>query len=232
MNTTPDSRRFTRAVIITLAAVIVLTLIRLAQTLGGYPLHEHGIYPRDPGHLTGILSAPLVHGSWSHLATNATALLVLLSSALYGYPRAIRFALPLIWIGSGVGVWLFARTSFHYGASGITFGLMFFTFTIGALRWDPRASALSMLVFFLYGGMIWGIFPGRPGISFEYHFFGAAAGVLCAVALRRLDPPPPQKRYSWEGEEEDDSDPYWLTGTTDAPAQTDTRRPPGNNDQP
>jgi len=88
---------------------------------------------------------------------------------------------------------------------------MFFVFTAGALRWDARAIALSCLVFFLYGGMVWGIFPGEPGISYEYHFFGALVGTLSAIFYRRLDPPPPTKKYSWElSDDVDDDDPYWL----------------------
>jgi len=117
------------------------------------------------------------------------------------YPHA----LAVIYLGSGLGVWLFARSAYHIGASGLTFGMMFFVFTIGALRWDKRAIALSLIVFFLYGGMIWGIFPTTPGISFEYHFFGAVLGVAMAVLLKNRDPAPPHKKYSWE-EEQDDSD--------------------------
>ena len=110
-----------------------------------------------------------------------------------------------IYFGSGIGVWLFARETYHIGASGLTFGMMFFVFTIGAIRWDRRAIALSMIVFFLYGGMIWGILPHDPGISFESHFFGALIGITLAIALRNRDPAPPEKRYSWEDEEDDES---------------------------
>jgi membrane associated rhomboid family serine protease len=59
------------------------------------------------------------------------------------------------------------------------------------------------MVFFLYGGMIWGIFPGKPGISYESHLFGAVTGIVLAFVLRNLDPPPPRKRYSWEEEDEE-----------------------------
>ncbi len=65
---------------------------------------------------------------------------------------------------------------------------MFFVFTVGALRWDRRAIALSMVVFFLYGGMIWGIFPNEPNISYETHFFGALIGIVLAILLRIYDP--------------------------------------------
>jgi membrane associated rhomboid family serine protease len=133
-------------------------------------------------------------------------LLFLGTAMLYGYPRASRIALPLIYLGSGMGVWLFARSAYHLGASGLTFGMLFFVFTIGALRWDRKAIALSLLVFFLYGGMIWGIFPTEQAVSFESHFFGALFGVVSAVVLRHLDPAPPKKKYSWELEEQDPPD--------------------------
>jgi membrane associated rhomboid family serine protease len=79
---------------------------------------------------------------------------------------------------------------------------MFFVFTIGALRWDRKAIALSMVVFILYGGMIMGLFPDRPDISFESHMFGALTGFILAVFLRNTDPHPPETIYSWEDEEE------------------------------
>jgi membrane associated rhomboid family serine protease len=123
---------------------------------------------------------------------------------LYGYPKSSRFVIPAVYFGTGLGVWLFARHAFHVGASGLTFGFMFFVFTAGALRWDRRAIALSMVVFFLYGGMIWGIFPKNPGISFESHLFGAIIGVSLAILLRNHDPYSPEKKYSWEVDEETD----------------------------
>jgi membrane associated rhomboid family serine protease len=78
---------------------------------------------------------------------------------------------------------------------------MFFVFTIGVLRWDRKAIALSMIVFLLYGSMIWGVLPGRPGISFESHLSGAVIGLVLALLLRNADPRPPEKKYSWEDED-------------------------------
>jgi len=82
---------------------------------------------------------------------------------------------------------------------------MFFLFVVGALRWDKRAIALSMIVFFLYGSMIWGIFPLEPGISFESHFFGAIIGVVLAIVLKNRDPAPLEKTYSWEDETDEEA---------------------------
>lgn len=140
----------------------------------------------------------------AHLVSNTLPILVLGSALLYGYPKSARIVLPVLFLGTGLGVWLFGRESYHIGASGLAFGTMFFVFTIGALRWDRRAIALSSIVFFLYGGMVWGVFPGDPSISYESHLLGALLGVVLAVLLRKLDPEPAPKRYSWEDEEEEE----------------------------
>ena len=100
--------------------------------------------------------------------------------------------------------WLLARQSYHFGASGLTHGIMFFIFTIGILRRDRLSIALAMIVFFVYGGMIWSIFPQEPGISYESHFFGAMIGVLAAFLFRDHDPSLPAKEYQWENEDPED----------------------------
>ena len=171
----------------------------------GFDFVQYGVYPRRPSGLMGIVWAPLIHGSLSHVFANTAPILVLGTALLYGYPKSARIVIPAIYLGSGIGVWLFARSAYHIGASGLTFGIMFFVFTIGVLRWDKRAITLSLLVFFLYGGMIWGVFPGAPGISFESHFFGAATGIILAILLKGQDPAPPEKRYSWEDEPDESS---------------------------
>ncbi len=159
----------------------------------------------------GLLFAPLIHGSWLHLIANTPALLVLGTALLYGYPRSVGIAAPVLYLGSGLGVWLFARESYHIGASGLTHGMMFFIFVIGILRRDRPAIALSLLVFFLYGGMVWSVLPQQPGISFESHFFGAVTGVTLAFLLRNRDPKRPEKRYDWEDEDgsETGDDPFF-----------------------
>lgn len=206
-----DAQRFRRSLQLSCAFAGCLWLVKIVEVTLGFDFGHFGIYPRSISNLDGILLAPLIHGSWSHLASNTAPVVVLGTALIYGYPRSAKITLPLIYIGSGLGVWLFAREIFHIGASGLSFGMMFFVFIIGAMRWDRRAIALAMIVFFLYGGMIWGIFPRDPGISFEYHFFGAVLGVSLAIAFKNTDPRPPAKRYSWEDEDIDNSDdePDW-----------------------
>jgi len=158
--------------------------------------------PRHVVGLIGILTAPLAHASFEHLMSNTLPLVLLTTLTLYAYPRAARLALPMIWLLSGLGVWLFARSSVHVGASGITHGLMFFLFFSGLMRRDRLAVVTALVVFFLYGSMVLTVLPREPNISFEYHLAGALAGVLAALAFHRRDPAPPRRRYSWEDEPE------------------------------
>ena len=192
------------------SATLVLLFIGLLWWIGALDAVFHlnlirfGVFPREVHGLKGILFAPLIHGSWFHLIANTAPLFVLGTALLYGYPNAARIAIPAIYLLSGLGVWLFARGSYHVGSSGLAHGMMFFIFVIGILRRDRLSIALALIVFFLYGGMIWSIFPQHREVSFESHFFGAAAGVLMAILLRKQDPPLPEKKYDWENEEDED----------------------------
>lgn len=207
MTVRADRDRLLRAFLATAALTAALWWIKVLDNAFGWDLRALGILPRDPAGLLGVLTAPLLHGSFEHLFANTLPLLVLGTLLLYGYPRARAPALALIWALSGLGVWLVGRDSTHIGMSGVTHGLMFFLFIAGLVRRDKLAVALSMIAFFLYGGMVWGIFPAEAGVSWEYHLFGALAGVLTAILLRKLDAPPPEKRYAWEDEPAEAEDP-------------------------
>jgi len=202
-NPQKDSLHLKRSFITVAVFTLALWLIKTVETLIGLELYQYGIYPGQLSGLMGVFLAPLIHSSFSHLFANTAPLLILGTALLYGYPKSAKIVVPLIYIGTGLGVWFFARQFYHIGASGLTFGFMFFVFTIGAIRWDKRAIALSMVVFFLYGGMIWGIFPNEPGTSFESHFFGAMIGFILAIFLRNHDPNLPEKKYNWDDEEGD-----------------------------
>ncbi|MFQ5643614.1 MAG: rhomboid family intramembrane serine protease [Thiogranum sp.] len=203
----PDDRtRLYHAFRLALAFAVLLWAIKAVETLLHLDLVRYGVFPLQPGGLAGILAGPLIHGSWTHLFANTLPVIILGTALLYGYPRSAKIVIAVVYLGSGLGVWLFARPAYHIGASGLTFGVMFFLLVIGILRWDKRAIVLSMIVFFLYGSMIWGIFPSKPGISFESHFFGALFGVVLAVVLKNRDPAPAEKTYSWENESAEDDE--------------------------
>jgi membrane associated rhomboid family serine protease len=162
-----------------------------------------GIRPRQLAGLLGIVFAPLVHVSFTHLIANSPPLLVLGTAILFLYPNSALRTLPVVYLGTGLVVWLFGRDSVHFGASGLVYGLVSFIFVAGLLRRDRRAIAASLVVCFMYGSLAWGVLPTQFGVSWETHLAAALIGLSLAIALRHLDVLPP-KRYVWEGKEEDD----------------------------
>ena len=193
--------RFKRALNLSLLSLIVLAAVFFLQ-MRGLDTGALAIQPQDPSHLLGVLAAPLLHGSLEHLGANAVAVLMLGTLAGTVFPRATWRALPLIWIGSGLGTWLIGTGGSHIGASGVTHGLGFLVFGLGLLRRDRPAVAASLIAFFFFGGMLVTVFPNEIGVSWEYHLSGAVSGLIAAWIWRRADPAPPRRRYSWEDEPE------------------------------
>ena len=197
---------FRLALKIALGFVALIWLIDIVNWALALELQRFGVRPRQFAGLPGILLAPLLHGGPVHLVANSLPLLVLGTGMLYLYPNSALTVLPAVYLGPGIAVWLFAGGSVHVGSSGLVYGLVSYVFVAGLIRLDRRAIAASLLVCFLYGSMVWGVLPIRPGVSWETHLAAALIGVLMAIALRRLDIPP-RKRYSWEDEEGELKDP-------------------------
>ena len=194
------------AVFTAVIAVALLWVIQSAGILFDLPLNILGVIPRDWSRLYGVVTSALVHGSYEHLFNNTLPLIVLGAMVRYGYPNSRGRVLLMVWLTSGIGVWLFGRESVHLGASGISHGLFFFLFIVSLLRKDKRSAALMMIAFLMYGGMIMTIFPRDPTISFEAHFFGALGGVVSAFLFWRRDPKHSEKRYTWQDEEQGDTE--------------------------
>lgn len=182
--------------------VLFLWIIYFVQWALQLDLSSFGVLPRKTDGLMGILTAPLVHADLSHLFSNLTTLFFLSFGILYFYRSSAVRVFFIIYIFDGILVWLFARESYHIGASGLVYGFAGFLFFSGLFRKDKRSIALSLLIVFLYGGMVWGVLPTDPKISFESHLFGAMVGIVCAFIFRKSDPPP---KYEWE-EEDDEYD--------------------------
>ena len=184
----------------------LLWLILIVDTVLDLGLARYGLRPRHLDGLIGVLTAPLLHSGAEHLFSNTLPLVISLTTVLYLYPRSAMRVIPVIWLGSGILAWVIGRHSLHFGASGFVYGLLAFVFISGMLRLDMRSVAVSIMVWFLYGSMIWGVLPIRPNMSWELHLSGAILGVVMAIAYRRWDVTP-VKRYSWE---DDDSVPDWF----------------------
>lgn len=219
-------RNFKLALKIALSAAGLLWLILIVDDVLGLGLVRFGLRPRNVEGLTGIFTAPLLHGGAEHLLSNTLPLIISLTTLLYLYPRAAMRVIPVIWVGSGILAWMVGRPSLHFGASGLVYGLLAYVFISGILRLDMRSVAVSVMVWFLYGSMIWGVLPIRPNMSWELHLGGAILGVALAIVYRRWDITP-VKRYAWE---DDDSVPEWFPQTETPPE--DSSREVSSTDNP
>ena len=199
-------RNFQLALKTALVLLGVLWTILIFDSVFNLGLARFGLRPRDLQGLLGIFTAPLIHGGFEHLFSNSLPLVVSLTTILYLYPRSAMRVIPVIWLGSGVLGWVIGRPSLHFGASGLVYGLLAYVFISGMLRLDMRSVAVSVMVWFLYGSMIWGVLPIRPNMSWELHLSGAIIGVALAIVYRRWDVTP-VKRYAWE---DNDSIPDWF----------------------
>lgn len=187
-------------------AVLVLWCVYATDMVYGLDLYRYGIFPRTVHGLLGILLSPFIHGDVEHLLNNSIPLFVLGWALMHFFPQvALRVTLGS-WLVSGVWVWLSARGSYHIGASGVVYGLAAFLFVSGLLRQQRTLMGLSLLVVFLYGGMLWGVFPIVPRISWESHFWGAAAGLAMAFLYRSIPAAvqaPPPIDWGEDGSEEE-----------------------------
>jgi len=182
--------------------IVFLWIIRFFEEVEYTNLYRFGVYPRELKGLFGILLSPFIHADFNHLISNTFPLIILGTGIIYFYRSLAYKVIGFIWIVSGFCVWIGARESYHIGASGLIYGVASFLFFSGIIRKDIRLSAISLLVVFLYGGLIWGIFPIFPKISWEYHFFGGFCGLIAAIIYRKEGP----KTVKWNWDEDEDLD--------------------------
>ncbi len=201
-----EQKRMIRSLVVPGIFVLFMWLIKIFEELMSIDLEEFGIAPLTWRGLSGILFAPLLHENFSHLSAN-TLPFFFLGGLLFYFYRPIAWKIFwLIWLVTGLWVWVFARgDSVHIGASGVVYGLVSFLFLSGILRRDNRLMAITLLIAFLYGGLVWGIFPQlfpHQPISWESHLMGLLAGAVLAIYYRNSEPR--RKVYDWEDDEEED----------------------------
>ncbi len=198
---------FTPAVLILpMAAVLSIWFVFWVEVRFQINLNDFGIYPRTLKGLRGVVFSPFLHGSIKHLYNNTLPVAILSGALVYFYRKnALKVLLMGILI-SGCLTWLIGRPSYHIGASGVIYVLASFIFFKGVFTKHYRLVALSLLVVFIYGGLLWYIFPIREEISWEGHLAGFITGLFLALILKTELPP--VKKYDWENEnfkdEEDD----------------------------
>ena len=168
--------------------VFLIWMVYWIEINFGYNFTKMGIYPLKIDGLKGVLFSPFIHANISHLFNNSVPLAVLLASLFFFYNK---IAIRILLIGTlltGVLTWILASNSYHIGASGVVYMLFSFIFFSGIIRKHYRLFALSLVVVFLYGSMIWYIFPIKAQMSWEGHLSGFLVGLFLAFAYRKIGP--------------------------------------------
>jgi membrane associated rhomboid family serine protease len=181
--------------------VFILWIVKITEVLFNIDLSGFGIYPLEARGLPGILFSPFIHADFGHLFNNSLPLFFLGVALFYFYSEVAIRVFIWTYLITGVLVWMAGRDAWHIGASGLVYGLASFLFFSGIIRRHFRLIALSLLIVFLYGSMVWGIFPGTyRNVSWESHMLGFFAGIILSVLYRNKGLQRPV--YEWMEEDE------------------------------
>lgn len=201
----PEIRHIFLALVIPSFFLFILYAIKVLEVGMDWDFTKLGVYPLEKKGVFGIFAHPLVHSGFKHLFANTVPLLFLSWCLFYFYRDLGAFIFFFLWITGGIFTFLIGQPGWHVGASGLIYGLAFFLFFSGLIRKHVPLIAISLLVTFLYGGLVWNMFPqfARENISWEGHLSGAIAGSLAALLFRNRGPQKPNPFADEEKEEED-----------------------------
>lgn len=230
----PEIRRLFVSMCIPLFLLFVLYAVKTMEVGMDWDFTHLGVYPLEKKGVFGIFAHPLVHASFRHLAANTLPLFFLSWCLFYFYRDLGALILFFVWVVGGLVTFVIGKPGWHVGASGLIYGLAFFLFFSGVIRRHVPLMAVSLLVTFLYGGLVWDMFPFfvRETVSWEGHLGGAVAGMLASVLFCGYGPQRPDPFADEEEDEEDDA-----MGPDDdgpeAPAQggEDGGHPDGRSDE-
>ncbi len=213
MTSQDEKRHFTSSVIVPVIMVMIMWLVKIIETVFHLDFGFLGIKPLSAEGLPGILLFHFIHGDWEHLFANTVPILVLGTSLYYFYrPLANKILLILIF-STGLLTWCGARSGVHIGASALVYGLTFFLMLSGFIRRDRKLIIISLIVVFLYGSLVWGLYPKyaiENNISWEGHLSGFVMGIVLAFFYKKEGPQ--REEHIWEDEDNDsdeDEKPYW-----------------------
>ncbi|WP_019616244.1 rhomboid family intramembrane serine protease [Psychromonas ossibalaenae] len=159
--------------------MLLCSAVFVLNALLPFNINQWGIVPRSSGHLSGIVFAPFLHGSWQHLLSNFVPFVIF--GGLIGLHNVKRFWVLFIVhiVSTGLLVWLFARgNSIHIGISGVIYAFWGYLIVYGLVRRKFMHILISLVTLFFYGGLVFGVLPTTPGVSFESHLLGALVGAL------------------------------------------------------
>jgi membrane associated rhomboid family serine protease len=184
MSSTQQFKFSKRVVLYPFFTVLFIWLVYWFEFRFGFDFTEYGICPRTIRGLRGVFFSPFIHSSIKHLYNNSFPTIILMSALFYFY-RSISFKVLISgWLLSGLLTWFIARDAYHIGISGIIYLLSSFIFFKGIFTKYYRLIAVSLIVVFVYGSLVWYLFPVDERISWEGHLSGFLVGLLLAIIFR------------------------------------------------
>ena len=227
-----EKNRLLRSFIVPLAFVAICWIVKGIEVVFNLDFSFLGIKPLQADGIPGIFLFHFLHGSWSHLYANTLPIIVLGACLYYFYkPIATKIGLLLIF-STGLLTWCGARGGVHIGASALIYGLAFFLMLSGFIRRNKSLVIVSFLVIFLYGSLIWGIYPKYAidnHISWEGHLAGLIMGVTLAIFYKNEGPQREIDNDEDDSDDDssDDSDNYWDVPEPPKEELTQPRYPKG-----
>jgi membrane associated rhomboid family serine protease len=201
-----DAARFRVAVWWSAGILLLLWTVKAVEQATDIDLGFLGIYPQKLHGLVGVITSPFVHGDIFHLLSNSIPLGILVFSIIFFFPGIAMRVLTLIYLITGLCVWILAREAYHIGASGVVYGLLSYFLFSGFIRKDTGSLAISFVVIILYGTSFFtGLLPTQYHISFESHILGALVGLAAAIYWC-LEPMAGQEPISPASTSHDESD--------------------------
>ncbi|MFA0964239.1 rhomboid family intramembrane serine protease [Roseivirga sp. BDSF3-8] len=175
------------SIIVPARLVFIMWLMFFIEVISPLEFGFLGILPRTKEGLIGIVTSPVIHGSYLHIISNTFPILILGSTLYFFYDKIASKVFLRCYFLTGILVWLFGGGStIHIGASGVVYGIAFFLTFFGFFRKDFKSIAISLITLLAYGGLFYGLLPTQPGISYESHLLGALVGIINALALSKI----------------------------------------------
>lgn len=212
-----DKRLLKNSIIVPIILVLIMLLVEIIEAVFHLDFSFLGIKPLSVEGLPGIFLFHFLHGDWEHLFANSIPILVLGSSLYYFYKPIANKILLILMFSTGLITWCLARSGVHIGASALVYGLAFFLMLSGFIRRDRKLIIISLIVVFLYGSLVWGLYPKyavENNISWEGHLSGFIMGIVLAFFYRKEGPQ--REEHVWDDDDDSDIDdddsgekPYW-----------------------
>lgn len=200
-----DKKNLKDGLVVAFILVALMWGIKLIETASGLDFSDAGIYPRRISSLPGVIATPFLHKDFMHLFNNTFPVLVSVMGIYYFFRKYALDIIVFSFMTTHLLIWIFARDSYHIGASGLVYTWLAFLFFGGTFAHNKNLMALSLIIVLLYGSLVWGILPVQTDVSWESHLLGGLSGLAFAYFYRQ-SALPPEKKPDWMDESDDDDE--------------------------